>query len=231
MNKTNILLVEDDSNLGIIIQESLIYKGNFDVTLCRDGDEAIKTFKSGTFDLCVLDVMMPKKDGFTLAKEIRRFSEEVPIIFATAKSMMEDKAEGYAVGGDDYITKPFSIDELILRINAVLKRSSKLNGEEDTKIFKIGHYEFNSELQTLMIDNKVQKVTTKEADLLRLLCINVNKVLTREEALLKIWHDDSYFNGRSMDVFLTKLRKYLKDDPAVEILNVHGKGYKLVVTH
>lgn len=227
---TKILLVEDDANLGMVLQESLILKGSFKVTLCKDGEEGLKSFLKSEYDLCILDVMMPKKDGFTLAKEIRRHNPDVPIIFATAKGMLEDKKEGFASGGDDYITKPFNIDELIMRINALLKRSSKrFNQEEDRKTFVIGKYKFDFDQQLLVSESSQQKMTTKEAELLRLLCLNTNHVLKREEALLSIWHDDSYFNGRSMDVFLTKLRKYLKDDPNVEIVNIHGKGYKLVI--
>lgn len=226
-----ILLVEDDPNLGLLLQDYLQLKGNFDVVLCVDGEEGIRAFAKQTFDLCILDVMMPKKDGFTLGKEIRKINQQVPIIFATAKAMMEDKALAYDLGGDDYITKPFRIEELLLRINALLKRAANAESgqEQEPKQFEIGAYTFDYTTQIIYFEDKKQKLSTKEAELLRLLCLKKNAVLTREEALLNIWHDDNYFNGRSMDVFLSKLRKYLKEDPKVEIINVHGKGYKLVV--
>lgn len=226
-----ILLVEDDPNLGLLLQDYLQIKGNFEVVLCTDGEEGLKAFGKQPFDICILDVMMPKKDGFTLGKEIRQSDPHVPIIFATAKSMMEDKASAYDLGGDDYITKPFRIEELLLRINALLKRvsSAQIVQEEEPKQFEIGNYTFDYTTQLIHFKDVQQKLSTKEAELLRLLCLKKNSVLTREEALIHIWHDDNYFNGRSMDVFLSKLRKYLKEDPKVEIINVHGKGYKLVV--
>lgn len=227
-----ILLVEDDPNLGMLLQDYLQLKGKFDVTLCKDGEEGLRTFTKEPFDLCIFDVMMPKKDGFTLGKDVRKFNPDVPIIFATAKAMMEDKTQAFNLGGDDYITKPFRIEELLLRINALLKRSSadkKETAENPTK-FRIGKFDFDYSMQIVSDGRHQQKVSTKEAELLRLLCLKKNEVLTREEALLTIWHDDNYFNGRSMDVFLSKLRKYLKEDPRVEIINVHGKGYKLLVS-
>jgi DNA-binding response OmpR family regulator len=227
-----ILLVEDDPNLGLLLQDYLQLKGKFDVVLCVDGEEGLKAFGKQNFDLCILDVMMPKKDGFTLGKDIRKVNQQVPIIFATAKAMMEDKASAYDLGGDDYITKPFRIEELLLRINALLKRvtanENTLNEPIQTQ-FEIGNYEFDYTTQLIHFNGQQQKLSTKEAELLQLLCLKKNEVLTRKEALLSIWHDDNYFNGRSMDVFLSKLRKYLRDDPKVEILNVHGKGYKLLV--
>nr|WP_294897097.1 response regulator transcription factor [uncultured Pedobacter sp.] len=231
MNKQKVLLVEDDPNLGMLLEDYLNLKGKFDVVLCTDGDEGLRAFVDNDFDICILDVMMPKKDGFSLAKDIRKINANVPIIFATAKGMMEDKTEAFNLGGDDYITKPFRIEELLLRINALLKRSSQLNQNEDPKptVFKIGSYTFDFQSQLISREEQTQKVSTKEAELLRLLCLKMNDVLTREEALLQIWHDDNYFNGRSMDVFLSKLRKYLKEDSKVEIINVHGKGYKLLV--
>lgn len=226
-----ILLVEDDPNLGMLLQDYLQLKGKFDVVLCKDGEEGLRAFSKDNFDLCIFDVMMPKKDGFTLGKDVRKINPEVPIIFATAKSMMEDKVEAFSLGGDDYITKPFRIEELLLRINALLKRvanNEKAIDEQPTK-FDIGKYQFDYTAQVINDNGSQQKVSTKEAELLRLLCLKKNEVLTREEALLSIWHDDNYFNGRSMDVFLSKLRKFLKDDESVEIVNVHGKGYKLLV--
>lgn len=227
-----ILLVEDDPNLGLLLQDYLQLKGKFEVVLCVDGEEGLKAFSKQEFDLCILDVMMPKKDGFTLGKEIRKINQQVPIIFATAKAMMEDKASAYDLGGDDYITKPFRIEELLLRINALLKRVTVKETADVAPIetqFQIGDYTFDYTTQLIHYKGAQQKLSTKEAELLQLLCLKKNAVLTREEALLSIWHDDNYFNGRSMDVFLSKLRKYLREDPKVEILNVHGKGYKLLV--
>lgn len=231
MNPKKVLLVEDDPNLGMLLEDYLSLKGKFDTKLCTDGEEGLKAFTQDDFDICILDVMMPKKDGFTLAKDIRKINPQVPIIFATAKGMMEDKTEAYSLGGDDYITKPFRIEELLLRINALLRRVALQDQESEEKPtqFNIGSYAFDYQTQIISKDEEQQKVSTKEAELLRLLCLKMNDVLTREEALIQIWHDDNYFNGRSMDVFLSKLRKYLKDDPKVEIINVHGKGYKLLV--
>lgn len=228
-----ILLAEDDPNLGMLLQDYLQLKGKFEVVLCQDGEEALKTFNNQHFDMCIFDVMMPKKDGFTLGKDIRRINSKIPIIYATAKTMIEDKAEAYNLGGDDYITKPFRIEELLLRINALFKRvldSDKTDAAEQQTKFEIGNYKFDYTSQLIINADVHQKLSTKEAELLRLLCLKKNEVLTREEALISIWHDDNYFNGRSMDVFLSKLRKYLKEDPKVEIINVHGKGYKLLVS-
>jgi DNA-binding response OmpR family regulator len=227
-----ILLVEDDPNLGLLLQEYLQLKGKFEVVRCSDGDEGLKAFTKEPFDICILDVMMPKKDGFTLGKEIRKINQHIPLIFATAKTMIEDKTEAFTLGGDDYITKPFRIEELLLRINALLKRVSK-HKEDETSVqqsrFQIGDFVFDVAAQQITYKENTQRLSTKEAELLKLLCQKQNQVLTREEALLAIWHDDNYFNGRSMDVFLSKLRKYLKADPRVEIINIHGRGYKLFI--
>lgn len=227
-----LLLVEDDPNLGMLLQDYLQLKGEFKVVLCKDGEEGLAAFAKEHFDLCILDVMMPKKDGFTLGKEIRQLNGHVPIIFATAKSMIGDKTEAFNLGGDDYITKPFSIEELLLRINALLRRATEKETQGTTESrpskFDVGSYLFDYDSQLVIRGKDQQRLSTKEAELLRLLCLKKNDVLTREEALITIWHDDNYFNGRSMDVFLSKLRKYLRDDPAVEIVNVHGKGYKLL---
>lgn len=228
-----ILLAEDDPNLGEILSDYLELKGKFEVKLCADGEEAIRVFNREEFDLCILDIMMPKKDGFTLGKEIRKVNPKVPIIFATAKGMMEDKAEAFGLGGDDYITKPFRVEELLMRINALMKRISATSDSQQEKLpdsFEIGEYYFDYTSQQISRNGLAQKLSTKEAELLRMLCLKKNEVLTREEALLKIWHDDNYFNGRSMDVFLSKLRKYLREDQKVEIVNVHGRGYKLLVS-
>ena len=226
--KSNILLVEDDSNLGLTLQEYLEAKG-YTVKLARDGKEGFDVFCKHTFDLCLLDVMMPVKDGITLAKEIRLINKQVPIIFLTAKSMKEDTIEGFNAGADDYITKPFSMEELMLRVQAVLRRTNKQISASETHTFTIGAYSFDSEKQVLIHSAQSHKLTTKESGLLRLLCIHQNDILDRNFALKSIWGDDNYFNGRSMDVYIAKLRKYLKDDQKVEIVNVHGKGFKLLV--
>ncbi|MDL2231595.1 response regulator transcription factor [Porphyromonadaceae bacterium OttesenSCG-928-L07] len=226
--KIKILLAEDDTNLGMLLKEYLKAKG-FDTTLCEDGEAAYQAFLNQPFDLCIFDIMMPKKDGFTLSKDVRKINSEIPIIFLTAKNMKEDVLEGFKLGADDYMTKPFSMEELIVRIEAVLRRSSGLKPEDEQEIFKIGKLTFNSKKQILFDGDVEEKLTTKESELLRLLCLNVNKVLERNYALKHIWADDNYFNARSMDVYITKLRKHLKKDPTVEIINVHGKGYKLIL--
>ncbi|UII22446.1 response regulator transcription factor [Fulvivirga ligni] len=222
-NKT-ILLVEDDTSLGFVIQDNLEQNG-YQVLRCHDGQEGIDRFKDDQFDLCVLDVMLPKKDGFSLAKEIRELDSEVPIIFLTAKSMQEDKLIGFETGADDYVTKPFHMKELIYRIEVFLKRTHK---SESSQIFKIGAYSFDYPNLTLNISDKEKNLTQKEADVLKYLCEHKGKVVKREEILKKIWGSDDYFLGRSMDVFISKLRKYLKEDPDVEILNQHGVGFKFI---
>ncbi len=226
MDKIRILLAEDDENLGMLLKEYLQAKG-YETVLFTDGDHAYKGFITDHFDLCLLDIMMPVKDGFTLAREIRQLNSDIPIIFLTAKSMKEDVFEGFRIGADDYITKPFSMEELLFRIEAILRRTKPGQGENQNQ-FRIGKYLFDANKQELTFGNQVQKMTTKESELLRLLCNNKNKILERNFALRTIWMDDNYFNARSMDVYITKLRKYLKDDPSVEIINIHGKGYKLI---
>lgn len=229
MEKTKILLVEDDPNLGSLLKEYLEAKG-YSTILAVNGKQGYDVFSKDKFGICILDVMMPIKDGFTLAKEIRAIDNTIPIVFLTAKSMKEDAIEGFTVGGDDYITKPFSMEELLMRIKAILRRTdNKTAKNAELSEFKIGKYKFDYKHQTLDIKGAQQKLTTKEAELLRLLCMNANEVLDRNFALKSIWHDDNYFNGRSMDVYIAKLRKYLKDDASVELLNVHGKGFKLLV--
>ena len=225
--KIRILLAEDDENLGSLLKEYLIAK-SYDAEWQVDGDKAYKSFIKDHYDLCVLDVMMPVKDGFTLAKEIRMTNAEIPIIFLTAKSMKEDVIEGFKMGADDYISKPFSMEELLFRIEAILRRTQKDGVGGNQAEFNIGKYKFDATKQTLYLDNNAQKLTTKESELLQLLCNNKNIVLERNFALKTIWIDDNYFNARSMDVYIAKLRKYLKDDPAVQIINVHGKGFKLI---
>lgn len=228
--KVKILLVEDDPNLSMVLQDFLEMLG-YEVVLCPNGDEGIKTYKRQQFDLCILDVMMPKKDGFTLAAEIRQIDTVVPIIFLTAKSMKEDRIRGFQTGCDDYITKPFSTEELNLRIKAILKRCMIKSNDSSEKdgIFKFGKFTFDYQNMILVADNDPLTLTRKEAELLRVFCLHKNQVLTREVALKTVWGDDGYFNGRSMDVFIAKLRKYLKDDPSVNIINIHGTGFKFVV--
>jgi DNA-binding response OmpR family regulator len=228
IENVNILLCEDDENLGMLLREYLEAKG-YNAELCVDGEEGFDTFRSGHFDLCILDVMMPKMDGFTLAKRIREMNQEIPFIFLTAKTLIEDVRAGFEIGADDYITKPFRMDVVVLRIEAILRRVRGKATKNDA-IRPIGIFMFDTQKQTLVAGNKVKKLTTKEAELLTLLSNKPNELLPRDFALKSIWIDDNYFNARSMDVYITKLRKHLKDDPNVEILNVHGKGYKLVVS-
>lgn len=221
-----IFFCEDDENLGMLLREFLQAKGYYTDLYC-DGEAGSKGFLKEKYDICILDVMMPKKDGFALAKEIRTMNSEVPIIFLTAKTMKEDILEGFKIGADDYITKPFSMEELLLRIEAIMRR---VKGKKPKEVlsYKLGNFVFDTQKQTLTIGTEVTKLTTKECELLSLLCMHANEVLERNYALKTIWVDDNYFNARSMDVYITKLRKLLKDDPDTEIINIHGKGYKLI---
>jgi two-component system, OmpR family, response regulator len=225
--KTRVLLAEDDENLGSLLQEYLQAK-NFETDWVVNGDKAFRYFEQYHYDICIFDVMMPVKDGFSLATDVRVMNSKIPIIFLTAKSMKDDVLEGFSRGADDYITKPFSMEELLFRIEAILRRTSGKQGE-DKQTWEVGKFTFDVKKQELSIGGAIQKLTTKETDLLKLLCNNMNEVLERNFALKAIWIDDNYFNARSMDVYITKLRKYLKADPRVQIINVHGKGYKLVV--
>jgi two-component system OmpR family response regulator len=226
-NKVKVLLAEDDENLGSLLREYLLAK-DYDTHWVTDGEKAFKSFEKNKYDICILDIMMPVKDGFTLAKEIRMLNRDVPIIFLTAKSMKEDVFEGFSIGADDYITKPFSMEELLYRIQAILRRT-KGDVNKKREIYNIGRYRFDTNKHLLILDDKEQKLTTKESELLRLLCNNANQVLERNFALRTIWIDDNYFNARSMDVYITRLRKYLKEDPSIEIMNIHGTGYKLIM--
>jgi two-component system OmpR family response regulator len=226
-NKVKVLLAEDDENLGSLLREYLQAK-SYETHWVTDGDKAFKSFEKNKYDICILDIMMPVKDGFTLAKEIRTLNREMPIIFLTAKSMKEDVFEGFSIGADDYITKPFSMEELLYRMQAILRRT-KGDISKKQEIFNIGKYRFDTNKHLLIFDNNELKLTTKESELLRLLCNNANQVLERNFALRTIWIDDNYFNARSMDVYITKLRKYLKEDPSIEIMNIHGTGYKLIM--
>ena len=224
--KMKILLCEDDENLGMLLREYLQAKG-YDTELCTDGEAGYKAFLKEKYDLCVFDVMMPKKDGFSLAKDIRQSNEEIPIIFLTAKTLKEDILEGFKIGADDYLTKPFSIEELTFRIEAILRRVKGKKNKERT-FYKIGSFTFDTQKQILARGDEQTKLTTKESELLSLLCAHANEILQRDFALKTIWIDDNYFNARSMDVYITKLRKHLKEDENVEIINIHGKGYKLI---
>ncbi len=229
MQKPKILLVEDDPNLGQILSEYLSLKG-LETQLATDGEAGGEVFDQAHFDLCILDLMMPKKDGFTLASEIREKDQTIPIIFLTAKSMKEDVVKGFKIGADDYVTKPFSMEELMLRINAVLKRTLKETQEKDLpKEFRIGALTYYYDENRLITPQREIKLTTKENELLKVFFENVNKTVGRSDALKRIWKDDSYFNARSMDVYIAKIRKYLKDDETLKILTVHGEGFKLVV--
>ena len=224
--KLKILLCEDDENLGMLLREYLQAKG-FTTELCADGELGYKAFLKTKFDICVLDVMMPKKDGFTLAKEIRNSNQDIPIIFLTAKTLKEDILEGFKIGADDYITKPFSMEELVFRIEAIIRRTKGKKNKEST-VYRIGKFTFDTQKQLLCLGDDQRKLTTKENELLALLCSHANEILQRDFALKTIWIDDNYFKARSMDVYITKLRKHLKDDPQIEIINIHGKGYKLI---
>jgi DNA-binding response OmpR family regulator len=225
-----ILLVEDDPNFGTVLKDYL-EMNDFDVVHAKNGMEGFEKFKKENFDLCILDVMMPYKDGFTLAKEIREKNEEVPIIFLTAKAMKEDVLKGYKVGGDDYLNKPFDSEVLLMKIRAFVHRKSPENATESKEFeFKLGRFRLNSKLRFLTLDGKKPvKLSPKENELLRLLALHVNDLMPREMALNKIWRDDNYFTSRSMDVYIAKLRKYLKDDDNVEIVNIHGEGFRLLI--
>ena len=225
--QTTILLCEDDENLGVLLKEYLMAKG-LRVELQPDGEAGLRAFTKDKFDICVLDVMMPKKDGITLAKDIRNLNSDVPIIFLTAKSMKEDILEGFKAGADDYLSKPFSMEELLYRMEAIMRRVRGKKNKDPT-VYKLGQFTFDTKKQTLSLNGEDVKLTTKENELLSLLAANANSILERNYALKTIWIDDNYFNARSMDVYITKLRKHLRPDPTVGIINIHGKGYKLIV--
>lgn len=228
-NKLHILLCEDEESLGMLVREYLQAKG-YDAELYLDGEAGYKAFVKGEYDMCLLDVMMPKMDGFTLAHKLRMINSEVPIMFLTAKNLKDDILEGFKLGADDYLTKPFSMDELVYRMEAILRRVKARNKQMAVR-YQLGRFVFDTQRQLLTIGDKSTKLTTKESELLTMLCTHMNDVLERDLALKTIWIDDNYFNARSMDVYITKLRKHLKDDPNVEINNVHGKGYRLVVPY
>lgn len=228
-SRARILLVEDDFNLGFVIQDLLKLEG-YQVSLAKDGKEGLLQFNKGNYDLCLLDVMLPAKDGFALAEDIRKVNEHVPIVFLTAKGMIEDKVKGFNLGADDYITKPFANEEFLLRIKAILKRAGTVSASEKQEDYpRIGNYTFDPANYQLCLKDECRKLTKKEADLLKLLCENRNRVIERDLIANMVWGDDSYFVGRSMDVFITRLRKYLSDDEQVQISNVHGVGFRLEV--
>ena len=226
-HKLHILLCEDEESLGMLVREYLEAKG-YEADLFLDGEAGYRAFMKRKYDMCLLDVMMPKMDGFALAKEIRLVNTEVPIIFLTAKNLKEDILEGFKLGADDYLTKPFSMDELVYRMEAILRRVKSKEQKNLTR-FQLGNYIFDTQRQVLILGEEQTKLTTKESELLTMLCVHVNDVLERDLALKTIWMDDNYFNARSMDVYITKLRKLLKGDPNSEINNVHGRGYRLIV--
>jgi len=230
LESKKILLVEDDPNFGTILKDYLTIN-NYDVTHAKNGMEGFEKFKRNDYDLCILDVMMPYKDGFTLAKEIKEKNKDVPIIFLTAKSLKEDVLKGYQVGADDYLNKPFDSEVLLMKIKAIIQRKSVDSVAESKQFeFQIGDFFLNSKLRFLSYSQEEPvKLSPKENDLLRLLALHLNDLMTRELALTKIWRDDNYFTSRSMDVYIAKLRKYLKRDENVEILNIHGEGFRLVV--
>ncbi len=225
--KLKILLCEDDENLGMLLREYLQTKG-YDADLQPDGEAGYRAFSKNKYDLCIFDVMMPHKDGFSLATDIRAVNSEIPIVFLTAKSMKEDILQGFKIGADDYLSKPFSMEELLYRIESIMRRVRGQSAKNIT-VYQIGKFTFDSQKQILETEDKVTKLTTKESELLNLLAANANNVLERNFTLKTIWVDDNYFNARSMDVYITKLRKLLKEDPNVGIINIHGKGYKLII--
>jgi len=228
MTSKKILLVEDDPSLGFVIKDNLSIKG-YDVTLCKDGEEGGTSFQNDSYNLCIFDIMLPKKDGFSLAREVREKNKNIPIIFLTAKAMMEDKLEGFQTGADDYITKPFSLDELYYRIEVFLRRSTEAKVDNTSSVFEIGEYTFDYSRLIISRNKSEKSLTQKEAEVLKVLCNNRDRVLKREEILNQIWGDDDYFMGRSLDVFISKLRKYLKEDEAIHIVNYHGVGFRLEV--
>ncbi len=228
MDKYKMLIVEDDPSLGLIVKDFFERRG-YHVVYCQNAEDAYKAFSKDSFDIILLDVILPGKSGFDLASQIREINKEVPVIFLTAQTMKDDIVKGFTVGADDYIKKPFVMEELVLRVNAILRRSGVIPGQEkgENKQFFIGEYEFLYDVQKLKYQDKTIELTHKESELLKMFCENLNNVIDRKYALNKIWEDDSFFNSRSMDVYVAKLRKYLAMDSRVEIVNIRGKGFKL----
>ncbi len=228
MNGIKVLYIEDENSLGFIVKESMLSRG-LEVFLCRNATEGLEVFLTKSPDICVLDIMMPGMDGFQMAEEIRKRDKDIPIIFLTARSQTEDVIKGFKLGANDYIKKPFSIEELLIRMQSILERENTLkNNNTYISIFQIGDYTFDSDKQTLTYNNKERKLTHRESEILKMLCEHKNEVLSKDLVLVELWGEASFFNGRSMDVFITKLRKYLHDDKGVEIVNVRGVGYKLI---
>lgn len=223
-NNNHIFLVEDDANFGSVLK-SYLEMNDFTVTWVQDGAKAFDVFLQQSFDICILDIMLPNMDGFSIAKIIKQKENEIPVIFLTAKTLKDDIIEGFKTGADDYITKPFDSDILLYKIKAILKRNH--SNSENESLFIIGKYAFDSTLRILKFENKSIRLSPKEGDLLKMLCANKNKMLTRDKALKQIWGDDGYFTARSMDVYITRLRKYLQNDPSIEIENIHGSGFIL----
>ena len=227
MENYHIFLVEDDLSFGAVLK-SYLELNDYKVTWVDDGKFAIDKFRSDNYHICILDVMLPNVDGFTIGKEIRKINKDIPMVFLTAKTLKEDILKGYNVGADDYVTKPFDTEVLLCKVRAIIKRQSTAPANNEV-IFEIGSYKFDSKLRQVVRDGVKQNLSPKESDLLKLLCQNKNELLPRETALQTIWGDDGYFTARSMDVFVTKLRKYLTDDPSVEIKNIHGSGFSLEI--
>jgi len=226
--KHSILLVEDEENFGSVLKNYLELS-DYIVTLCTDGNKGLTSFKNNIYDLCIVDVMMPERDGFSLATEIKKINPSIPLIFLTAKKLKEDVLKGYQIGADDYITKPFDTEVLLYKLKAILNRNGNSIQKEEKLIYSFGDFNFNTEIRELKSENTTKKLSPKESELLKLLCENLNEVVPRDLALNKIWKDNNYFTTRSMDVFIAKLRKYLKEDSAIEIINVHGNGFRLLV--
>jgi two-component system OmpR family response regulator len=227
--KTKILLVEDDPNFGSILK-SYLELADYDVVLKSDGKQGLSAFKTYPCDLCILDIMMPEMDGFTLAREIKKINDKLPLIFLTAKTLKQDILEGFKIGADDYLTKPFDSEVLLWKISAILKRNTaNAEIENDVSEYPIGKFLFNHRLRTLQFSDQVQNLSPKEAALLKMMCMSKEGILSRKDALMKIWNADNYFTTRSMDVFIARLRKYLKSDPSIEILNIHGNGFRLLI--
>ena len=224
----SILLVEDEENFGSVLKNYLELS-DYIVTLCTDGNKGLNSFRNNIYDLCILDVMMPERDGFSLATEIKKINQTIPVIFLTAKKLKEDILKGYQVGADDYITKPFDTEVLLYKIKAVLNRNGNTIQKEMVSKYTFGQFTFNTETRELLSETSTKKLSPKESELLKLLCANINEVVSRDLALNKIWKDNNYFTTRSMDVFIAKLRKYLKEDATLEIINVHGNGFRLLV--
>jgi two-component system OmpR family response regulator len=227
--KIKILLVEDDPNFGSILK-SYLELADYDVVLKTDGKQGLSTFKTYPFDICILDIMMPEMDGFTLAREIKKINEKLPLIFLTAKTLKQDILEGFKIGADDYLTKPFDSEVLLWKITAILKRNpDSLDAENDVSEFTVGKFIFNHRLRTLRLSDQVQILSPKESALLKMMCTSKEGILSRKDALIKIWNAENYFTTRSMDVFIARLRKYLKADPSIEIINIHGNGFRLLI--